>query len=279
MGRLIDSFKAYITDDADALAGDIVLGKTAYIGSGKVTGTYDPLPQQSYPAVSRRVQAYIEFPNGAGVYPWSVTDSDFAILNPALTAVTTSDCELGSGGVIFLNSGASNSFNQLLNVTGMPALTTTTRIFEMNGKVSGTMAGEDGIRLLVNYGDSDNYWEARLYWYASSVAPRVYLIERVGGVNNFRGSPANLSGVSAITTTDNPQWWLRVIDEGDKITFQAGMNGNSGDLTDTVSVSASTAYHLASRPLKSNQDFSIAGGGGSLGRFRVANLIVTDRVY
>ena len=38
MGRLIDSFKAYITDDASAVTGDILTGKTAYVNGGKVVG-------------------------------------------------------------------------------------------------------------------------------------------------------------------------------------------------------------------------------------------------
>lgn len=39
MGRLMDSFKAYITDDATATAADIAAGKVAYGSNGRIVGT------------------------------------------------------------------------------------------------------------------------------------------------------------------------------------------------------------------------------------------------
>lgn len=45
MGRLQDSFKAYITDDADAIASDLATGKIAYGPAGRLVGTATPTAQ------------------------------------------------------------------------------------------------------------------------------------------------------------------------------------------------------------------------------------------
>lgn len=240
------------TASGNAAASDILLGKTAIVNGTQVTGTAEikPLGEQNGILLLGKTPSHLNISSYA---PYN-QHGTVLIKSTAITSFTGHNTwTLSTDGWAYNTVTSYAAFMQ-----GIPPAYTTRRKFEFWGAVQDiTLTNAYGVRILFNWVDANNYWQADLRRNTGSGLFYVTIWEVTAGVGTTR------AGVNFSSALDMPaRWHLTVYEQEDAVIVQCSMN-ELDNAADVYGVNIS--YSVASRPSKNSGLFSFGMQGGIVG--------------
>jgi len=249
------------TFSGDAVAGEIVAPKKAWVGGVELTGTIpvnDVRPVYDYNGV------LVDFlaPKGTtGAY--TPAKANHLVFDDAVTFSSSGTWNVNTAGYVY----ASTAWALIANTNSYPAWTGTLRRYQIWGISNSAPTTNAGVRIRFNSVDGNNYWEALVQW--DGTVYRLKLTEVTATVSTTRVNVALTAAVG------HPVNFLMTVDDMGDTVWVSLVAFESDTTTDIESVSG--VYSVASRPNKSGviTQFgivSIAGDSMSIQGYRVLDL-------
>lgn len=251
------------TASGNAVAADIISGKTALVNGLKVTGTAvdkKPLTQ------GNGILLYMQNPVGIGDSAYQPTSEHGAVL------VKQSGLTLGSNNNwVLKNNGDAHptiAHANYVDCYNAPAYSVR-RKYEVWGKfINDAIPNGTAIYILFNIQDSNNFWWYRMTRDTSWGGFYSQLIQRTAGVDTVRHDAGGLT-----SSLDMPcQFHMSVTEQGDGIVANV-----YGFEIDDFSINyKANFYTVANRPFKASTGFQVMAGPNAGDYVQVQGFRVSD---